>query len=309
MNPSSPLGSHTLFDGRVPSAEALRAIEAHPHFSAAQRMIAASSIALYRGNRILNMMITDRARYLIGMFAIHLHHLSRPGDPRSGLTLSRIKAICGEHKICSAGRAEAVLALMRMFGYLASARGGEDRRLHRLVPTDALLGWHHERLVFTNEAIAKLLPETAHVLAALHSRDFVARFVSHLVRPYLAGFYYVDHVPEMRLFLERNAGFAVLASIMLASEEGDSFPPRGAVSILPATLARQFSASRSHVRRMVQEAINARLLERDDTIPDGYRTRPALNGAFARFMALHMLHNLHAGRAALAEIEPQSEVA
>jgi hypothetical protein len=308
MTPS-PLGSQPLFDAHRPSAEAVQAIEAHPRFSAAQRMIAAGSIAYYRGNRVLNLMVTDRARFLIGIFAIHLHHVSRPGDPRSGLTLSRIKAICAEHRICSPGRAEAMLALMRMLGYLASARSEEDRRLHRLVPTDALLGLHRERLGFTLEAVAHLLPEGAQALADLRSRDFLTCFVSHIARPYLAGCYFIDQIPELRLFLERNAGLLILFSIMLAGEAGDSFPPHGPVSILPATLARQFGVSRSHVRRIVQEAINTSLLERDGTIPDRYRTLPALNDAFAHFMARHILRNAHAARAARAEIAPQSEVA
>jgi DNA-binding MarR family transcriptional regulator len=308
MTPSS-LGSQPLFDARGPSVEAVRAIEAHPRFAAALRMIAAGAVAQYRGNRILNTIITDRARFLIGVFAIHLHYRSRTGDSRSGLTLSRIKAICSEHKICSAGRAEAMLVLMRMFGYLASARNEEDRRLHRLVPTDALNAWHHERLAFTLEAIANLLPEGAKALAELRSPDFLTCFVSHVARVYLSGFYYVDHVPEMKLFFERNAGVVVLFSIMLAGEAGDTFPPRGRVTILPATLARQFGVSRSHVRRMVQEAINAGLLERDEAQPDGYRLLPALHAAFARITALYILHNAHAARAALAEIAPRSEVA
>jgi DNA-binding MarR family transcriptional regulator len=308
-----PLGSQPLFDAHVPSAEALRALEAHPRFSAALRIIAAGGVAQYRGNRILNMMITDRARFLIGVFAIHLHDLSRPGDPRSGLTLSRIKAICVEQKICSAGRAEAMLVLMRMLGYLASARSEEDRRLHRLVPTDALIAWHRERLSFTLEAVANLLPEGAQALAALRSPDFspnfLVRFVSHVARLYLTGFYYVDHVPEMKLFFERNAGVVILFSIMLSGETTDGFPPRGPVLIFPARLARQFGVSRSHVRRMVQEAINAGLLERDETRPDCYRVLPALHAAFSRITALYILHNAHAARAALAEIEPRSEVA
>jgi len=35
----------------------------------------------------------------------------------------------------------------------------------------------------------------------------------------------------------------------------------------------------------------------------------ALQAAFARITALYILHNAHAARAALAEIEPRSEVA
>ena len=144
-----------------------------------------------------------------------------------------------------------------------------------------------------------MLPEGAEALAELRSPDFLTRFVSHVARLYLSGFYYVDHVPEMKLFFERNAGVVILFSIMLSGETADSFPPRGPVAISFTTLARQFGVSRSHVRRMVQEAINAGLLERDDTIPDGYRLLPALHAAFARITSLYILHNAQAARTAL----------
>jgi hypothetical protein len=309
MTPSSPLGPQPLFDAHIPSAVALRAIEAHPRFSVAQRMLATSAVALTRGNRILSMIVTDRARYLIGIFAIHLHHQSRPGDPRSGLTLSRIIAICAEQKICSAGRVKAVLVLMRMFGYLASARSKEDRRLHRLVPTDALLALHRENFTFTLEAVAKLVPEGAEALAALRSPDFLSCLLSHYAGLHLEGFYYVDHVPEARMFFERNAGAVMLFSIWLASQVADGVPSRDSVPILPAPLGRQFGVSRSHVRLMVQEAISAGLLASDQTQPNHYHLTPALHAAFARFSALYILHTLHAARAAFAEIAQRRGVA
>src|SRR5262245_59866461 len=103
-----------------------------------------------------------------------------------------------------------MLVLMRMFGYLASARSEEDRRLNRLVPTEQLIAWHRERLAFTLDAVGNVLPEGAQALTALRTPDFLPRFVSHVARLYLAGFYYVDHVPEMKLFFERNAGVVIL---------------------------------------------------------------------------------------------------
>src|SRR5262249_14852040 len=148
-----------------------------------------------------------------------------------GLTPSRIKAICAERNICSAGRANAVLVLMRMSGYLASARSEEDRRLHRLVPTDALFALHRESLVFTLEAVAQLLPEGAAALAELRSPDFLSCLLSHYAGLHLEGFYYIDHVPEVRLFYERNAGAVILFSIYLAGQETEGSPPHSSVSI------------------------------------------------------------------------------
>jgi hypothetical protein len=309
MTIASPFDFAPLFEGRVPSVEALRAIEAHPHLPAALRAMASGGVAIYRGNRIVNILINDRARFLIGVFAIHLHHVSRPGDPRSGATLGRIRTLCVEQKVCSGGRAEAMLVLMRMFGYLASAPSEADRRLHRVVPTDGLISWHRARLALTLEAITGLMPEAAQAHAALHSRDFVERLVSHFARVHLPGFYYVDHVPEMRLFFERNAGVPILFSIMLTCEATDSFPPRGPVAASLKNLARQFGVSRSHVRRLLQQAVDSGLMERDVSRPDRFRLLPAVHVAFTRLMAMYILHMAHTVRASLAEIAPRSEVA
>jgi hypothetical protein len=153
------------------------------------------------------------------------------------------------------------------------------------------------------------MPEAAQARAALHAPGFVERLVSHFARVHLAGFYYVDHVTEMKLFFERNAGVPILFSIMLTCDAADSFPPRGPVTASLANLARQFGVSRTHVRRLLKQAVDSGLMERDESNPDCVRLLPALHVAFTRLMAMYILHMGQTVRAALAEIEPQSEVA
>ena len=66
----------------------------------------------------VNTIVNDRGRMLVGYFSIYLHFFGLPGEHAPGLTVSRMKKLCSERGICSGGRAETMLILMRMFGHL-----------------------------------------------------------------------------------------------------------------------------------------------------------------------------------------------
>jgi hypothetical protein len=57
-----------------PTSAAIATLCAHPRFHAAMRADAASMVALYRGNRILNALMSDRARALFTHLALYLHY-------------------------------------------------------------------------------------------------------------------------------------------------------------------------------------------------------------------------------------------
>ena len=137
-----------------------------------------------------------------------------------------------------------------------SPRAGAERRgrrLRRLVPTASLFAWHRRRCEHFFAAAAKVMPEHADALAALDAPEFLKRFLRHLADSHVAGFHYVEHVQQIRLFYERSAGGATLMSIALAGASDDGFPPSRPVSISLSAVARDFAVSRVHVRRLVQE--------------------------------------------------------
>jgi hypothetical protein len=308
MNSLDPVFVRPLLDANRPSAEALAALQSHPRFPEAMRDIAAGIVALYNGNRLFNAVVIDRGRYLMSVFALHLHFSGRPGDARSGLTVSRMRALCAEHKICSPGRAEAMLLLMRFFGHLAPAPSETDRRLRRLVPSESLIAWHRARCKFIFEATAKLLPEGAEALAALASPEFIPRFIKHLAHSYFAGFNYVEHIPEVRIFYERSAGVAILMQLLLAGEPDDAFPPTRPVSLSLSALGRSFGVSRVHVRRLLNDCASEGYLERTGE-GEALRVLPRLADAVRRLLAVHIIHNAHCARMALGEIGRHSAVA
>ena len=289
-----------LFDGHLPSETATAAVIAHPDFTEASRAAAAGLVALYQGERVVNLVMPDRVRYMIGVFALHLHFAGRPNDPNSGLTAARLCKLCVERRVCSAGRAEAMLAVMREFGHLVPAPGEEDRRLRRLAPAQVLFDWHRKRCTHFLAAAAKVIPEAADAPAALDTPEFMPNFLRHLARSHVAGFHYVEHVPDIRLFYERNAGGPMLMRIVLAGADDDSFPPSRAVPVSLSALARDFEVSRAHARRFVQDGVSAGLLDRVDASNDELKISPRLADAIRRVLATYMIHYAHCARLAWA---------
>ena len=100
----------------------------------------------------------------------------------------------------------------------------------------------------------------------------------------------------------------MLMSIALSGASDDSFPPSRPVSISLSGLARDFEVSRVHVRRFVQDGVNAGLLERVGASGDELKVSPRLSDAIRRVLAAYMIHYAHCARLARAEIGQESAI-
>jgi hypothetical protein len=72
-----------------------------------------------------------------------------------------MKDLCVETQLCSRGRVEVMLGLLRAAGYLAPAPEPADRRRRVLVPTERLLALHKQRFDLHFAAMECALPEAA----------------------------------------------------------------------------------------------------------------------------------------------------
>jgi hypothetical protein len=98
-------------------------------------------------------------------------------------------------------------------------------------------------------------------------------------------------------------------SIALSGASDDTFPPSRPVSISLTGIARSFGVSRVHVRRLVQEGVSARLLERAGPSGDEIGITPRLSDAVRRVLATYMVHYTHCACLAHADIATESAVA
>jgi hypothetical protein len=244
----------------IPSPDAIAALRRQPGFSRAIRSSAASAVALYQSSRPLNALLNDRARALFGHVALYLHHHGvEAGEP--GLTVGAMKALCVQLDLCSRGRCEAMLALMRATGLLAPAPD-PDRRKRLLVPTEKLVALHLVRWDAHFAAMRGVLPEAADYSDALADPDFVRAFVVALGRRFVAGLRVLDSAPELGSLAERNAGIVILFSLALGGDDNGPFPPREPVPLSINALAKRFSVSRKHVLTLLRDAEGQGLLLR-----------------------------------------------
>jgi hypothetical protein len=212
--------------------------------------------------------INDLGRLVIGNLALYLHYSSDPAGPGFGLSAGRMMALCAEQKVCSRGRALASIALMRNAGDLVPAAPCQvHRRLRPLVPTEKLINACREYWEAIFRGMAMVVPRRSNAVAALQSDDILAAFLQVFGGYFCAGMRMFKPGATLTHFAQRNAALAILFSLLVASEPEGREGSLVMVPISIAELARRFGVSRPQVVRVLDEAVEASLVERSG--PDG----------------------------------------
>jgi len=284
-----------------PTLEELAALRRHPRFAEAMTASMRVPIDLYQGNRLVNLISNDRGRFILIVFALHLHYTRRADEPTSGLTATRLQTMCAEQGVCSFGRAGALIQLLRFTGYLAPAPApaAADKRVRLLVPTDKLIEMHRERLRRQLQAVALVRSEAREALGQFDHPAFHPAFTAARVSEFLGGFRFYTYAPDIRPFAERNAGLFILFSIALAGAPDDTLPPTRPVPVSASVLAKRFHVSRTHVAGLLRDAVEAGLLERQG---NEFRMTPRLREATEMMIATLHLFTANSARTALAAV-------
>lgn len=283
------------------SAAEVARLREHPKFTPACRQAVVSNVALYDGNRLINLLLGDRGRSTISFFCLYLHALRDPNDARSGLTLTRLKAVCADQNVASPGRIEAFTVLMRVLGFLQKSPGDNDRRVRQLTPTERMFAAYHSRWSALIDAISIVQPEAARLHEDFKDPAFTRAFLRSSGDRFLSGFRPIADPRARALFGERNAGLVIAGSLLTAGGAGD-FPPRHPVSVSISALARQFGVSRVHVRKLLRDAAQGGFIARPDGDNAGIVVLPPLTEAIFGMFANLFLVMLRSAEDARAEI-------
>lgn len=280
------------------SVEAIAALRRREGFVEAMRANARANLMLFRGNSLLNTLMNDRARAVFMLVALYLHFAGTP-DGRHGLTVGALKDMCVRLDLCSRGRCEAMLAILRAAGCFEAAPH-DDRRRRPLVPTAKLIALQKERWRTQLGAAVKVIPAARAHIAAIDDPDFVRRFVLALGEPFIGGFRLIQHAPDLLMFADRSAGVPILFSLALEGPEDGVFPPDGPVRLSINKLATQFGVSRKHVLTLLRDAEAQGLLSRGVENPDRVTLLPRLRDGLEILLATIFLYLTGAAERALA---------
>jgi len=284
-------------------AEAIARLRQHPLFAEALRAFATTVVEFYHGNRLVNMISNDRGRLFLAILALYLHYTGRPDDPASGLTAARLQSLFVETGLGSAGRAKALITLMHWGGYLEPAPASRDRRVRALQPTEEMFAMHRDRWRRALRATGLVLPDAAQACARFDEPGFLRAFAIAQAREFLGGFRPLDHGPDLQLLSDRNAGFPIMFSIMLAAPPPDGMPPTGPIPVSASALAKRFHVSRSHVATLLRDAQAAGLLVRSGTPDMRVRFVPHFIEDFEKLFGSVFLVHAACARYALGEVD------
>lgn len=288
-----------------PSLAAIAALRAHPGFQATMREDAQSTIVLYRSNRLINSLMNDRARALFTQIALYLHFAGR-ADGKPGLTIGAMKDVCAEAGLCSRGRCEAMLALMRAAGFFTAAPNKDNRR-RPLVPTEKLLALQRERWTSHFVAMRHIMPDTETYLAALDDPAFVGNYAFALGAGFAAGIRVLEHSRELNVFTERAAGMIILYSLSLGGPIDGPFPPTDPVPLSINALATTFSVSRKHVLTLLRDGEAAGLVSRGGAGNDQITILPRACAGLEAFFAAMFLFLTQCAEQALLAVRSEAE--
>lgn len=240
------------------SPDALHRLKVDPRFPDAARALAANMLAAAAADRALDGIFKDAGRYLVALLAISMHVSG------GGLTLPRLKAMGAATGFLSPGRARAVLIYLRYLGYVElfpARRRGEPARY---LPTRRFqVAWRaHMRAALRAACLIESSAEL--VLERLERTDVFDAFARHQCQGIMESARGADqHMDFVRIFLQRHAGIQIAWTLIGAGREGE-FPPREPLQISLAAMARRFSVSRTHVRRLLDDAERSGLFRGND---------------------------------------------
>jgi len=235
--------------------EAVAAMAGHPRFAEACWMIIALSLARYGRNAGNTRFARDFSALVYAYLVVYL-------DARGGITSTAIIDLCREAGVASAGRARAILFLLKRTGYIRADPANGDRRTRRYVASPELRAAVCGIITDQLRAFALIEPDAGHAADRLVEDDFCRAFLLRFGESLIASVK-ARPVRPISLFTQCNAGTLILFGILASAKARDVYPPREALRMSATELAQKHEVSRSHVSRLLREAERRGYLKRN----------------------------------------------
>lgn len=226
---------------------------AHPRFVEARDLYLQAVLSLYGDDPFLNKLLLEAARSVIfgGLMVLSASH--DPKARETWPTLGNLKRLIAPFAQSSPRRIEQIVLRLIEVGYVEQHMSPVDARLRLLMPTRAFVRHDQDWLAAHYQPLARLYPDPAYDQPLTREPDFqrAQRRASFAFIPRSAQVFASN--PDILLFATRDAGFLILAQMVLDQRQGvcRSFDDMG----------RRFAVSRTHVRQLLRDAKARGLIE------------------------------------------------
>ena len=281
--------------------ESVKAFRDRPTFLNALESYARLFSPFYSDHLLLNKVVTEGRRFEMLVYLLYLYQTTVRGDPLSGLTIANFKRVCAAQNVCSPNRALAIISIMRLARFLQRDQAHADARVKRLAPTprfmDIVEAWNRTLLIVIDAAAPEAQLARAHAEHPAMGAKMRVKAAQHM----LGGWHLLDFFPEARHFIDRDGGWMLL---LHCTDEALRLGKRRAIAPVAVDLGhfgRRFGVSRSHVRRILEEAHEKGLLTAPPQNGKHIALSPILVASYLTCMAYELSFSWGIAREALAE--------
>jgi DNA-binding MarR family transcriptional regulator len=287
----------------LPTYHSTEEILAHPRFRVARDVMLQGMLALYEHEPFLNRLLLEVGRNILFVVIMCLHARYDEDDRTTWPTLQLVNESMKAFGVglASPRRIADLVSRLIKTGYLAQNASAHDRRIRILAPTPKMLAQDQDWLISHYAPLQVLFPNPGY--GPIMERDPAFQLTQRVVAGSLfaqAGQLMARH-PLIFHFMRREAGIMILIKLIELAGAGDTTRDASYSDI-----GARFGVSRTHVRKLLQEAEKDGLVQVTRGGGHFVRLTPELVQAFDFFIADGMAgHDLvyNLARQAQAQVE------
>jgi DNA-binding MarR family transcriptional regulator len=256
------------------------AVMASPNFARARALYLELFMSVYDHSPFLVRLLGSAARSVAFLTALRLAALEDPNDASTWLTPGRMQEVAARSRVIRPRTMTDALARLRETGYLASEPMPGDARQRVLRPTEKALDFYRDWVRAHIQSLAALFPEHDYDAGLNGGADFLLAQRRAGARVIAQSAAVLARNPDIMLFIERAAGFMLMAILLRSATDVDG------LSTSPISdVAGRFGISRTHIRKVLEAAQAAGLLEIRARGGRAVAVSARLNQSFDRYFA------------------------
>jgi DNA-binding MarR family transcriptional regulator len=266
----------------LPAFHSTEEILAHPRFPHARDEYVKAILALYEHKPFLNRLLLEAGRTVLGVVIMCLYARYDEADRATWPTLRLVADSMAEHHLASASRVQDLVSRLVKTGYLEQRAAPKDRRVRIITPTAKMIAQDQDFLVSHHLPLQILFPQPGY--APIMTRDPAFELRQRLVSRdlFARGAQILASHPLIMLFMTRDAGIMILIKMIEMTWPGSGAEP---LEVTYSDLGRRFGVSRTHVRDLLVEAEEMRLVRLSKGRKQLVEMTPQLLQAFDRYLA------------------------
>jgi hypothetical protein len=266
----------------LPAFHSSEEILAHPRFPQAREEFVKTMLGLYEHKPALNRLLLEAGRTVLVSIIMCLYARYDEDDRATWPTLALVTESMAEHRLASPSRVQDLVSRFIKVGYLEQRPASRDRRVRILLPTKKMIAQDQDFLVSHHAPLQILFPDPGY--GPIMTRDPVFQLKQRLVSRdlFALGAQILAQNPIMMLFQGRDAGVMILIKMIEMAKRQSGDEP---LKVSYSDLGDRFGVSRTHVRKLLDEAEELDLVRLTKNGGRFVELKPKLLAAFDHLVA------------------------